>query len=299
MSASRWAEITVSVAPQAADAVAEAMRAVCGGVTETTGNGRVILTGYSPTDDRVGARADAVRARVAAARDLGIDVGEGTVTVRPVVAQAWEQAWRESFQPVRVGPITVTPSWLEPPRDAEWIVTIDPGMAFGTGLHTTTRGCLAALESQLRAGESTRPTKTVIDVGTGSGVLAIAAVKLGAERAVAIDCDPTAASVARENAALNGVADRVRIVVGDLMNAVAQRAEVIVANIHAHAITELANVLPHHLQPGGRFIGSGVVEKQYPAVESALGAAGLTEVETLREDDWVTAVWEMRECRAS
>ena len=299
MSASRWAEITVTVAPEAADAVAEAMRATCGGVTETGANGRVILTAYSPADDRVGARADAVRARVAAVRSAGIDVGEGAVTIRPVDEQAWEQAWRESFRPIRVGRIAVTPSWLDAPRDAEVVVTIDPGVAFGTGLHATTRGCLAALDSRLPGGEVTGLAKTVIDVGTGSGVLAIAAIKLGAGRAVAIDCDPTAASVARENVALNGVADRVWVVVGDLMDPVAQRAEVIIANIHAQAIVQLASALPQHLHPGGCFIGSGIASRQCPAVESALSAAGLTEVETLREEEWVTAVWEMSGCRAS
>lgn len=299
MSASRWAEITVTVAPQAADAVAEAMCTVCGGVTETARNGWVTLIAYSPADDRVGARADAVRARVAAVRSAGMDVGEGAVTIRPVDQQAWEQAWRESFRPIRVGRIAVMPSWLDPPRDAEVVVTVDPGMAFGTGLHATTRGCLAALDRRLRAGEAAGSAETVIDVGTGSGVLAIAAIKLGAGRAVAIDCDPTAASVARANAALNGVADHVSVVVGDLMNPVAQRVEVIVANIHAQAIVQLASALAEHLRPGGCFIGSGIVPGQYPTVESALSAAHLTEVEMLREDDWITTVWEMRECRAS
>jgi ribosomal protein L11 methyltransferase len=287
MSTSRWAEIVVTVAPQAADAVAEALRTACGGVTEVAANGSVVLTAYAPADDRVGARADAVRARIAALRREDIDVGDGVVNLRPVAEQVWERAWRDSFRPIRVGRIAVVPSWLRPPDDAEVVLVIDPGMAFGTGLHATTRGCLAALDSWIRGGE------VVIDVGAGSGVLAIAAVRLGAARAVAIDCDQTAAAVAAQNAARNGVADRVGVIVADLVDAVTERGDVVVANIHAQAIVRLANALPTRLAPGGCFIGSGIVSAHYPSVESALSAAGLREAEVLCEEDWITAVWEV------
>lgn len=293
MSTSRWAEIAVTVAPEAADAVAEALRTACGGVAEVAANCCVTLTAYAPADDRVGARADAVRARIAALRRAGIDAGDAAVSIRPVAEQAWEQAWRDSFRPIRVGPIAVVPSWLPPPGDAEVVIVIDPGAAFGTGLHATTRGCLAALDSRVGSGIS------VIDVGTGSGVLAVGAVKLGAARALAIDCDQTAAAVARENAARNGVAERVTVIAGDLLDPVTERADIIVANIDARAIARLAKALPDHLAPGGCFIGSGVVSVQSPRVESALSAAGMRQAEVLRDEDWVTAIWEMSEWPAS
>jgi ribosomal protein L11 methyltransferase len=293
MSASRWAEITVTVTPEAADAVADAMRSACGGVSEAAGSDRVVLTAYAPADDRLGSRTGAIHARLADARSAGLAVGAGAVVIRPVDEQAWEQVWRDSFDPLRVGRLAVTPSWLEPPADAEVNVTIDPGVAFGTGLHATTRGCLAALQSHLRAGD------TVVDIGTGSGVLAIAAVKLGAARALVTDCDATAAAVARDNARINGVADRVSVIIGDLFGGLTARAQVVVANIHAQAIARLAPELPAHLAPGGRFIGSGIVANRLAVVESALADAGLKAVEIAREEDWITVVWELSGCRGS
>jgi ribosomal protein L11 methyltransferase len=161
------------------------------------------------------------------------------------------------------------------------VVTIDPEMAFGTGSHATTRLCLEALTRHVRGGE------TVLDVGAGSGILAIAAVRLGARRAVGVDTDPVACRVARENVRRNGVARRVRIVDGDLAASRTRPAAVLVANLTAKDLLPLLLTLARRVRPGGLAVFSGILRRQAAAVSRAARAAGFVEITRRRRGAWI------------
>ncbi len=176
----------------------------------------------------------------------------------------WSAVWKEGLRPVRVGALTVSPPWVDAGPQA---VVIDPGQAFGTGHHETTTGCLAALQELELAGRS------VLDVGTGSGVLAIAAARLGARRVVALDIDPLAVEAAGRNAAANGVDVEVRLGSAD---AVAGVFDAVVANLDTATLGTVARDLRARLGPGATLVVSGVsIERQQEAI-AALGRAGLT-----------------------
>ncbi len=175
----------------------------------------------------------------------------------------WLTAWRRGLDAVVVGSITVAPPWV--PHDADAIV-IEPGQAFGTGHHETTQGCLAALQELELAGRS------VLDVGTGSGVLAIAASRLGAREVVGVDTDPLSVEAATANAAANGAAVHVHLGSAD---AVERTFDVVVANLDTATITAVAPALAARLAPGGAFVGSGVSLERVDEAVGALDAAGL------------------------
>ena len=180
-----------------------------------------------------------IRARVRGLRAFGLEPGPVRVSHRAMAARRWATAWRRHVRPVRVGRLFVRPSWVRTPAPARsLVIEIDPGMAFGTGLHPSTRLCLRALLRAVPVARG-RPARVVFDVGTGSGILAIAAARLGAGRVLAVDDDPIAVAVARENVRRNGVASRVRIARGDGLDRAAGRAHVIVANIVADVIIPL------------------------------------------------------------
>lgn len=197
----------------------------------------------------------------------------------------WAEAWKKSYSVQHIGQrFVVAPSWESyAPQGDELILRLDPGMAFGTGLHPTTRLCLHALETErLDKG-------CVLDVGTGSGILAIAAAKLGARQVIGIDLDPIAVKVARENVQTNGVADRVQIAEGTLgtIEIAPHSMDCIVVNILADVIMKLAGDLATYLARGGTLIASGIIEEYANAVTEALASAGLRVRERRQDQDWV------------
>ena len=193
----------------------------------------------------------------------------------------WANAWKAFYKPLRVGRrLVVTPPWEHPelaPDDLPLI--IDPGMAFGTGSHPTTQLCLTALEEYITPGAS------VADVGTGSGILAIAAAKLGASPVAASDNDPLAVKIARENAAVNGVS----VTVTDALPE--GRYAVLVANILADVIIGLGADLTARLWPAGILIVSGIIDTREADVQAALQGLGLAHLETRRQAEWVALVF--------
>lgn len=214
-------------------------------------------------------------AAAAAAAALGGSVSE-------VADQDWGESWKQGLGPVSAGRVFVRPSWVEarPPSGAAEVI-LDPGMAFGTGTHPTTALCLAALSDVL--GE--RPGLTVLDVGTGSGLLAIAARKLGAREVRANDNDPVAVDVARENAARNGV----EIGVGaEPLAEIPGRFDVVVANILANTLVELSAEVANHLAPGGVTLLSGILVPQEDEVRAAYLGAGLAPLpaQDRRDGEW-------------
>ena len=202
------------------------------------------------------------------------------------VEDGWQDVWKRYAQPVEVGPLVVAPAWRPVPVDAgRLVLTIDPGPCFGSGTHPTTRLLLAELSRLLQ------PGATVFDVGTGSGILAVAAARLGAERVVAVDIDPAAVAVADSNMVANGVADRVEVSAHPVED-VPGSFDVVVANLTAAILAELAGVLVAAVAPGGLLLLSGLLPGQWEHVADRFTALDLLEVPAL--EGWVGAVLQHR-----
>ena len=222
------------------------------------------------------------RAQLAAIR-AGIGRELTTATVRD---SDWENNWRQYYQPIETGErLVVVPEWLDAPADGRLPLRLDPGLIFGTGSHATTRMCLAALEHCAGA------DRTVLDLGCGSGILSIAALRLGAVSAKAVDIDDKCLTVAYENAALNGIGkDRYTVLVGDVLSNGALREtlgggyDVVVANIVADVIIGLAPMVRQFLKPGGLFLCSGIIDTRAGEVADALRQNGW-EIETTRSGE--------------
>ena len=205
---------------------------------------------------------------------------------RTIEPHDWEEGWKAFYTLLRVGRrLVVCPSWTEyAAKDDEVVVRLDPGMAFGTGHHPTTRLCLAELERRIRPGAK------VLDVGTGSGILAIAAAGLGASTVVGLDRDATACTVARRNIRANGMARRVRVVRGSVPRPGVSGFDLVLANISAKVLTELATPLAETLAPDGVLIASGVLEEQSAGVAEAFRGAGLHVRDVRALEDWAVIV---------
>ena len=222
--------------------------------------------------------------------------------VRELSEEDWSESWKAQYHRLRVGhKIVIVPAWEEyAPSPDEVVVRLEPGMAFGTGLHPTTRLCLEALETEMT------PGSVVLDVGTGSGVLAIAAAKLGARSVLALDADPVAVHVARENVAANGATGTVDVQHGSLPggDAVPMHFSVdgplalldsgdydlVLVNILAPVITGMAPALAARLRQPGRLVAAGLIEDQEADVVDALQEQGLSVIQRSQEDDWVCLV---------
>lgn len=253
--------------------------------------GQVRVKAWLPANVSGRETLSAIRSSVAELKALDGAGAFGTleIALSDTSEEDWANGWKQYYKPVRVGRrLVVVPEWEEyalGPNDVP--VRMDPGAAFGTGTHETTRLCLGLLEDLVT------PETAMLDIGTGSGILAVAALCLGAKSALGIDIDELAAKVSRENAALNGVADRFDSHRGDLATGVEGRFSLITANIVADVILRLAPDVPAHLAPGGAFIASGVIDTREEEVAEALRAQGLTLCETRREHGWTAFL-----CRA-
>ncbi len=205
--------------------------------------------------------------------------GARAVRTEPLGERDWVRAWLDDFRPMSFGRrLWVVPSGHQPPDPGAVNLRLDPGLAFGTGTHPTTAMCLRWLDAGLPAGA------TVLDYGCGSGILAVAAARLGAARVTAVDIDPQALAATRANAAANGVGDRVRVLAPEAL--APEPVEVVLANILAGPLVELAPVLAAHLAPGGHLVLSGLLAAQAPAVAAAY-APWLALAEWAREAEWV------------
>ena len=207
-----------------------------------------------------------------------------TVETEGIEQEDWQNGWRKYYHPLEIGRrLAVVPSWQEYDTDRVKLL-LDPGLAFGTGGHETTSLCLEALDELVQGGER------MLDIGTGSGILAIAALKLGAASAEGVDIDPVAVRTAVENAALNQVEDRFSGLVGDLSDQARGTYQIITANIVANAIISLSPAVPGLLAEGGHFIASGIIDTRADEVEEALRAAGLTVAARKEKRGWVCFV---------
>lgn len=268
MAMGRWAEIELAAVGDEQEIVAALLTEVAG--CQGFAADATSVRGYLPVDERL--EATLLRLKEAAAREL---------TIRFVAEEDWANAWKQHFKPQRIGErMVIKPSWEDyTPQPNDLVIEMDPGMAFGTGLHATTRLCLRALETHLKPGE------TLADVGTGSGILAIGGVLLGAPTAVATDIDPLAVRIAQENIDRNHLGDRIRA---------EERAlppegpfDVVVANILPDVILGMAEELIGATRKGGLLIVSGIIEGRADEVRLGLQERGVTVVETQAEGEWV------------
>lgn len=204
-----------------------------------------------------------------------------TLSTEGVEQEDWETGWKAYYHALTIGNrLAIVPSWEEFDTDRV-VIRLDPGMAFGTGTHETTALCLSVLDELVQGGER------MLDIGTGSGILAIAALKLGADTAEGVDIDPMCVRTAGENAQLNGVDDRLKVLIGDLSDKATGTYNIITANIVANAILSLAPHVPALMAPGATFIASGIIDIRRDEVVQGLTAAGLTVTEVKEQNGWV------------
>ena len=217
------------------------------------------------------------------------DLGSLEIALANLQDEDWENNWKQYYQPLPIGEkLLVVPQWLSPENDEGRLpVLLDPGMIFGTGAHASTQMCMIALEQAVHGGE------TVLDLGSGSGILSITALLLGARTAVGVDIDPKAEDIARENAAINGLGpDRFTAVTGDvigdkaMMEKLSGSYDLVLANIVADVIIPLSPVVPHFLKPSSLFLCSGILEQRLNEVRAAIEAAGMDVLGVNMIDDW-------------
>ena len=211
-----------------------------------------------------------------------IDFGRLALSFADVNEEDWSTAWKKYYHPTKIGErLVIVPCWEEyktAPNEVR--VTLDPGMAFGTGTHETTRLCMRLLD------KTVKPENTVLDIGTGSGILAITALLLGAKSAVGVDIDSVAVRVAQENADLNGVGDKITLLCGDLTEQVSGTYDIICANIVADVILRLSSVVTQFMHKDSVLLVSGIIEERCEEIKQALIEQGLTVHEVLTENGW-------------
>ncbi|MDN5352183.1 MAG: ribosomal protein methyltransferase [Clostridiales bacterium] len=245
----------------------------------------VLVTAYLDCDD-VEKTCCALEKDVRHLADFGLDPGLGEVSYIEVDPEKWANEWKKYFKPFRIGThMVVKPSWESYealPEDV--LIEIDPGNAFGSGTHETTSLCIEMLEKHLKSGE------TVIDVGCGSGILSIAAGKLGAESIVGVDIDPVAVKTAIQNVELNGLAEKIDIRAGNLLDVISEKADIVVANIIAEVIVDLAGDVEQCMKPGARFIASGIITSKIPMVVDRLKALDFSGIDVIEKGEWAVIV---------
>lgn len=293
-----WLELSVEADPEAVEAVCEVLS--CYGYQ----GGVVIEEARRPADDGLSLAPDpnrpatlhtyipynthaaqTVRQIEMALNLLGHLRPIGPLRVRTLTEEDWGQAWKAYYPILQVGErLIVVPAWKRfRPSPGQIVLRLDPGPAFGTGLHPTTQLCLRALERFLQ------PGMRVLDLGTGSGILAIAAARLGSGPVLALDNDPVAVQAARKNVRRNRLVGRIQVQEGTLEDA-SISFDLILANLLARTIQELARRLAVALAPNGFLISSGILVEQADEVRATLQAAGLVIVEQFQEGDWVALV---------
>ena len=244
----------------------------------------VKITGYYPVDERIADTVSHIETELRRLRAMEFDfpVGKLTGSTHSIDEEDWAESWKKSYKPFRLGRhIVIKPGWEKfDPEAGDRIIEIDPGMAFGTGTHETTGMCVELIE------EYVKPGMKVIDIGTGTGILAIAAAHMGAKEVLATDLDPMAVKVAAENVAKNGFSGVIATRCGDLLEAVDETGDIVIANIIADVIKMLAAPVRAHIALGGRFICSGIARERQDEVIEALNAAGYRNLDVREKGEW-------------
>ena len=305
----KWAEISIHTTQEATEAVAAVFHELgAGGVViedpdliqsyRRSGNWTdcifpdepavdyVTVVGYLPSDTELPGKLRILSQRIDELAGHSLDKGRGTIRWREVRETEWADAWKQYFHTARIGRrFVIKPSWEDyQPQNDDIVLDLDPGMAFGTGTHGTTILCLESLETLVE------PGMTVFDIGAGSGILSIAAAKLGAVAVQAVEYDKMATETAARNVAANGVADRVTVSQGNLMDDLTGQADIIVANLVADLILKLAPAIPARLNAEGCFLASGIIQDRLADVTAALLQQGLHVTKVNEAGEWAAVI---------
>jgi len=283
----RLVRINIEARSEAEDAISYLLLEVDSGGVQAedikSEPGKVRLSAYYPLDDTVGDKVFKIRKALDNMQELNPDLGDTKISLENVDESDWTESWKSFFKPLLVGErIIIYQSWEKaefPERDIR--IQIDPGMAFGTGKHSTTILSLQLLEKIIKGGEK------VADVGTGSGILAIATAKLGASSVLAIDVDMKAVEVAKENSQINGVSNKINFICGDLVTVIKGKFDVLVANILTKVLLPMILYVKSYLNPDGYLILSGIMESEAYEIENSLRSEGFTILEILQHEEWV------------
>ena len=245
----------------------------------------VKVAGFYPMDEKANDTLALVREKVAHLPFMapGVDLGKLEVQVSGLENEDWAENWKKSYKPFRLGRhIVIKPGWEEySPDTGDKIITIDPGLAFGTGTHETTGMCVALVE------ENVKPGMTAMDIGTGTGILAIAAAHMGAKSVLASDIDEVAVKVAKENVEINGFSGVITCKAGNLLEVAEGPVDVVIANIIADVIINICAEVRQLVKPGGVFICSGIAKEREEDVVTALKKAGYGKLDIRRNGEWV------------
>lgn len=299
-----WLEIACDVPEEFSEIVADFL-------TQLTGNGvcvdnlavdafstseipdstRVVIKAYLPAEDASAPPMHELETFMAGLALRYPDASFPLPSLSAVTAEDWSNSWKVHFKPLRVGKhLLIVPTWEEAAELAgDLVIRIDPGMAFGTGGHETTRLCLELLEAVLENGPLLS-IPSLLDLGTGSGILAIAANLLGAGRILALDIDPDAVTVARENLALNDMSDRIECGTVPL-ESLTENFDIILANILAEELVRLSSSLAERLLPGGSLILSGILAEKEQMVRQGFSFQPLTYLRTVSDGEWVAMLY--------
>jgi len=311
-----WTEVTVKTTTEAVEAISNILlEERCGGVMiedpkdflfqkkneldwdyveeevfNKSNQDGVLIKTYIPEERNVLELVETIKAKISLLPSYGLDIGEGTVSLSDVNESDWANEWKKYYKPTKIGQkIVVKPTWEDyDKQEGDLIIELDPGMAFGTGTHETTSMCIRELEKYVDK------SKRVFDIGCGSGILAIAAAKLGGKEVVAGDLDEVAVKVSKENCELNNVSDKVVVKHGSLFEVVEGKADVIVANIIADIIKILANDVSKFLSEDGVFISSGIIHAKIDEVVESLEKNGFEIVEIVKLGEWSAIVSKLK-----
>jgi ribosomal protein L11 methyltransferase len=282
--------VSAVTTPEADDAIADLFQSVLGEPASSYTRAETndtIVTVYLRQKPRWQAARRALLAGLARIGDCGLRIGAGRISLRRVRPQDWAESWKRHFKPLEIGSgLLLRPSWSRRRgRPGRAVVTLDPGLSFGTGRHPTTAFCLRQV-ARLRKRFA---SPSLLDIGTGSGILAIAAAKLGYAPVHAFDFDPDAVRVARANARHNRVLDRVRITRADVTRLPmrsSRRYDVVCANLISNLLMAERERIVARLRPGGVLLLAGILKEEFPAVQRAFEAAGLKRIASRAENEW-------------
>ena len=293
--AALW-QLSVATTPEAEEAVSELLGRLLGAPASSYADvlqgGRVVSV-FLARRPKPRPQMVAVRAALARLADCGLGLGRPTVSVRKLAPQDWAESWKRHFKPLVIGTrLLVKPSWSRrAPRRGQAVVVLDPGLSFGTGQHPTTAFCLRQVADFRQLGQA----QSLLDIGTGSGILAIAAVKLGYAPVEAFDLDPDAVRVAAENAQANGVRDAMVIEQCDvtrLPGRPRKKFDLVCANLLGNLLVAARVPITARVAPGGRLVLAGILRREFDELQGSYAAAGWRLVAARAQKEWQSGAFE-------